>query len=123
LAGFSNRERRAIAKLETSTGEVFHERRAGRFQLSGGRKGAPIPTLASTGLVSVGATLARTPDWDRRLPLNREGAVQVLGPDGCSLFLTHCERHDGLASRLKGQLTTRRPIVASPPPPPAQRRS
>ena len=50
-----------------------------------------IPTTKSTGIVSAGATIDRTPELDRALPLNHAGAVYFLGPRGEALFVSFCE--------------------------------
>jgi 2-polyprenyl-6-methoxyphenol hydroxylase-like FAD-dependent oxidoreductase len=59
-----------------------------------GLSGRDVPAVASTDVRSIGGSVARTAEWDRALPLNREGAVQYLGPGGRALFVSFCERDD-----------------------------
>lgn len=54
-------------------------------------RGVPVPELASLGVHTLAGYTRRTPAWDRRLPLNRAGAVQYLGPAGQTLFVSFCE--------------------------------
>ena len=56
--------------------------------------GPRTPRLVDTGVRTIAGFVPRTADWDRRLPLNREGAVHYLGPRGQALFVSHCERDD-----------------------------
>jgi len=74
-----------------------------------GLTGDHVPRVERLELRSVGGSVVRTPAWDERLPLNREGAVQYLGPDGHAMFVSFCERDDGtptllwaLSSRARG---------------------
>jgi 2-polyprenyl-6-methoxyphenol hydroxylase-like FAD-dependent oxidoreductase len=75
------------------------------------RGGRGLPELVPTGLVSVGAVIPRSAEWERALPLNRDGAVQHLGPDGTAMFVSFCERDDG-AGALLWVLSRRDPDAA-----------
>jgi salicylate hydroxylase len=48
-------------------------------------------SLVDTGVRTRAALLPRTDAWNGQLPLNREGAVQYLGPRGQALFVSYCE--------------------------------
>jgi 2-polyprenyl-6-methoxyphenol hydroxylase-like FAD-dependent oxidoreductase len=65
-----------------------------------GMRGVDVPVVATTDVRSIGGSVARTPAWDAALPLNREGAVQYLGPGGQALFVSFCERDDGTPTVL-----------------------
>jgi 2-polyprenyl-6-methoxyphenol hydroxylase-like FAD-dependent oxidoreductase len=58
------------------------------------RPNAPVPEVFDTGILSVGAHVARTAQWNERLPLNEQGSVQYLGPEGQTLFVSYCEQPD-----------------------------
>ena len=53
-----------------------------------------VPELVQLGIGTIAGYVRRTADWDARLPLNLEGAVQYLGPAGQTLFVSFCEAAD-----------------------------
>jgi 2-polyprenyl-6-methoxyphenol hydroxylase-like FAD-dependent oxidoreductase len=56
--------------------------------------GSTTPELIDTGVRTIGGLVPRSPEWDVRIPLNQQGAVQYFGPRGQALFVSFCERDD-----------------------------
>lgn len=59
-----------------------------------------VPRLVPTGIHTVAGYVRRTRAWDEKLPLQREGAVQYLGPAGQTMFVSCCEHDDGTPTIL-----------------------
>lgn len=53
-----------------------------------------VPEVFDTGVTNIAGYVLRTRAWEGRLPLNARGAVQYLGPEGQTLFVSFCERDD-----------------------------
>jgi 2-polyprenyl-6-methoxyphenol hydroxylase-like FAD-dependent oxidoreductase len=89
-----NRQVRSLADLPTDGLVVGADGVGSAVREALRESGVAVPIVAPLGVRVIAGYVPRNTAWDARLPLNRAGAVQYLGPRGQTLFVSFCEKED-----------------------------